>query len=300
MDSKISEREFLEKWVPEINGNIGRLEQALAEIAASNLEARALHAKIRSDWDWAYPAIVKLDSPEKTITQHDVQRVAGACRRLQDLPEMPDADRQCRSLLRRLANTAMRFGEEAWDFLPIPSDHLSGGTTYRVPQGSSSASHQAIIGNLASRPQPLADMALSISRLIEHELSLMAAAKPNDQTQLESWQRLNDFLEHIAKLLSELHEAILAAAGLDGPPNGKLLSAARIVSRLRDDMGAWIFENSKELADSTYRLALLGAGTSFLAFCGAPVVGAFAVTSALVGGEKVKTVIIDIAKSLKT
>lgn len=170
-------------------------------------------------------------------------------------------------------------------------------TSNTIKQTAITASY--VVTRLNSQPSEIADMALALAKLVEDERIRLDATKPNDPTSLEVWHNQQDFLSKIAYGLERLDASIRHSLEITASPTEKFSEPASIIADLRETFAKWLRENSKELADSASRLALIGVGTGFLGLCGAPVAGAFAISAALLGGPKVGGIISETLKSSK-
>lgn len=137
-----------------------------------------------------------------------------------------------------------------------------------------------INARIAIAPGPVGNMAASLALAVREQIERLQSELPNEPIQLERHQRFVELLTEIASALNEV------AAGLSDEATRDLDTAATRIQRLRDEVYDWFQQNGSWISDYSSKTALLGAGTAFLSFCGAPSLGAFMAASFLVGGRE--------------
>lgn len=151
---------------------------------------------------------------------------------------------------------------------------------------------------IKSRAKDLSILSQSLLSLVDNEIRNMRSSMPNDENNQRLTVREIESLENYKMLIYNVNSCI----------NKLLASDGAIIDRDETDLAVkelklfihdWIERNAKDITDSGARLALMGIGTAFLAFCGAPLAGAFTVSVALVGGSKVAGVIGNMSKKEK-
>ena len=238
---------------------------------------------------------------EITLLRSDVLRIRGNLYSISNLRRIEDEKNEAISELNKLSEMANRYEQIFRNYY----DDLQVGSSRRIvapadpPLSERDRKTIAIQNAIRRDPEDVSNMALALVRIIEHELERMRLSKPNDPTELYNWSRDYNFLQDIAQRLEMLHSAINQALQNNKKPT-EYTKAASVVENLRTVFNNWIGESSKEMVENGSRLALIGAGTSFLGLCGAPVTGSFLVSVALVGGPKAIDVIKDIAGGAKS
>lgn len=194
------------------------------------------------------------------------------------------------------AGTAFAVDRLNPDFLTLENgDFLTDSDGNRLVLGPWDVQSTTITASLKAKPEDIATMAVAIARTVELEIERLQSSKPNDPESLEAWQNNHDFLVAVSSALLELDEGLRTYVSDDSKAE-ILEDSVSIVKRLHNAFANWLNTNGKDLIDTTVRISVIGLGTAFLGICGAPLEGAFVVTSALMGGPKVANVISDMIK----
>jgi hypothetical protein len=141
-------------------------------------------------------------------------------------------------------------------------------------------------------------MAVFLALLMKDEIQRLEADRPNDPDRLDMQERYIDFLRHVAVGLAEI-AATIDAAQSERDVAKKTVQyekASEVASQLGASMLNWISENKDTLVHFSANVAVLGAGTAFLSWCGVPNMASFAASALLLGRSSVREMIESILK----
>lgn len=136
----------------------------------------------------------------------------------------------------------------------------------------------------------------SLSNLLDEKLSDLEKDKPNDPERLSEWDELVKFLRELRTLVEGLRQqvkAFIASPSLDTADEKKLQSTLDLY---KQHFKSWPRENSGEVVDGSFRVALVGFCGVVGGLFGQPIAGAV-IGTAIFGGQKIGKKIVDSIKS---
>ncbi|MGZ2259958.1 hypothetical protein [Roseobacter sp. A03A-229] len=136
----------------------------------------------------------------------------------------------------------------------------------------------------------------SLSSLLDEKLSDLEKDKPNDPERLSEWDELVQFLKELRSIVEGLHqqvEAFIASPSLDAADEQKLQTT---LSLYKQHFKTWPRENSGEVVDGSFRVALVGFCGVVGGLFGQPIAGAV-IGTAIFGGQKIGKTIVEAIKS---
>lgn len=164
--------------------------------------------------------------------------------------------------------------------LPIFEFHEFGRGVFTRKSGNPQSADERPI-TVSERPEPQRQITQQLTRhaatarLLAESLSVAIQqqvseiAKPNEADALERYQRFIDIMTEVQRGLTEI------GYHLEQQEGRRIDSAAGVVERLQNRLKSWVEQNEDVMASFGAKTALLGAGSAFLAFCGAPAYLAF-------------------------
>jgi len=138
----------------------------------------------------------------------------------------------------------------------------------------SAAKRRTLDKSLSERPADIREAARDLIKEISDQIDALNASKPNHGERLANHNDFVTFLEMLAAKLGELADAldklIDAAATKSATEPVFLGKAGEIIRQLQLILREWfqVEENRASLAGFTIRIALIGAGFTFLQACG--------------------------------
>lgn len=152
---------------------------------------------------------------------------------------------------------------------------------------------EAIRQRISKQPVEIQNMARIFSFVIFDEIQRLDSEKPNDTDRLDQHNRYRGFLTTVADNLQKIAASVESAQSESESKKKEenISQASSFVISLQKELNDWVDENSKMITDGGCRIGLIGAACAFLVLCGAPAVGALAISAAIFGGKKPSDVI---------